>query len=130
MVFAQSNMSTWRSSRRPLRMPAPGAIVNENDALVARAWHTLQEEREELARLQLIRSTSRAARDSARLALVNGASVPLSSAELDELQQQWLFRALTYKIDKRQVREKRAHIAQLQAAYAVEFQRQFGYPPP
>ena len=122
-------MSTWRSSRRPHRLPTPGAALNDNDALVARAWHTLQEQREELAVLQQRRISSRAARDSARQELVNGASVSLSSAALDELQQQWLFRALTYKIDRRQVREKRAYIAQLEAAYALEFERQFGYAP-
>ena len=122
-------MSTCRSSRRPVRMPAPGAISNENDALVARAWHTLQEQREDLAVLQQRRISSRAARDSAKQELENAILLPLSPAALDELQQQWMFRALTYKIDKRQVREKRVYIAQLQAAYEMEFQREFGFPP-
>ena len=123
-------MSTWRSSRRPLRLPAPGSVSRRNEALVARAWHTLQEERAELVHLVEDRSRSRAARNAARLVwMTASSSSTIWTHELQELQDRLVMLSSNYQVEKRIVRRKRAYIAQLQAEYEVEFQRLFGFPP-
>ena len=123
-------MSTGRSSRRPLRVRAPGSLPIENDALVARAWHLIQEERAELVHLLEDRSRSRAARNAARLEwMTASSSSTISTHEMQELQDRLVMLSSNYQVEKRLVRRKRAYIAQLQAAYEVEFQQQFGFPP-
>jgi hypothetical protein len=111
-------------------MPAPGSVSRENDALVARAWHTLQEERVELEQLLEDRSRSRAARNAARLEWMTASSTStIWTHELQELQDRLVMTSSNYQVQKRLVRRKRASIAQLQAAYEAEFQREFGFPP-
>ena len=110
-------------------MPTPGSLPRENDALVARAWHLLQEQREELVHLLEDRSRSRAARNAARREwMAASSSSSITTQQLQELQDRLVMLNSNYQVEKRIVRSKRAYIAQLQAAYDVDFQREFRCP--